>query len=123
MHEPGTTLEALINKEAFDKLPKDLQAIVLAATRVANADMLAEYTARNNAALESLINEHNVELRPYPKQVLTELQTLADEVVAEQAEVDAISKKVYDSYKSFRDQAVDWHAISEQAMLNARNPQ
>lgn len=122
-HEPGTTLEALINKEAFDKLPKDLQSIVLAATRVANADMLAEFTARNNAALESLVNEHNVDLRPYPKEVLTQLQTLADEVVAEQAEVDEISKKVYDSYKNFRDQAIDWHAISEQSMLNARNPQ
>ncbi|CZF84642.1 MULTISPECIES: TRAP transporter substrate-binding protein [Grimontia] len=122
-HEPGTTLEALINKQAFEKLPKDLQTIVLAATRVANADMLAEFTARNNAALESLVNEHKVELRPYPQEVLTQLQAVADEVVAEQAAVDEVSKKVYDSYKSFRDQAIDWHAISEQAMLNARNPQ
>ena len=27
-HEPGTTLEAIVNKQAFDALPKDLQSIV-----------------------------------------------------------------------------------------------
>ena len=27
-HEPGPTLECMINKEAFDALPADLQAIV-----------------------------------------------------------------------------------------------
>ncbi|RXJ73887.1 ABC transporter substrate-binding protein [Veronia nyctiphanis] len=122
-HEPGTTLEALINKKAFEALPKDLQAIVLAATKVANVSMLAEFTARNNAALKTLVNEHNVQLKPYPKEVLSELQALADTVVAEEANADEISKKVYESYKAFRTEAIDWHAISEQAMLNARNPQ
>ncbi|PSU45019.1 ABC transporter substrate-binding protein [Photobacterium frigidiphilum] len=122
-HEPGTTLEALINKKAFDKLPKDLQAIVLNATKVANSNMLAEYTARNNAALQSLITDHKVKLLPYPAEVLSQLKTLSDEVVAEEAQKDEMSKKVYASYIAFRDQAVDWHAVSEQAYLNARNPE
>ncbi len=122
-HEPGTTLEALINKKAFDKLPADLQAIVLAATKVANSDMLAEYTARNNAALETLVNKHKVQLKPYPAEVLAQLKALADDVVAEEAQGDEMSKKVYDSYIAFREQATEWHEVSEQAMLNARNPQ
>ncbi|MCW8329726.1 TRAP transporter substrate-binding protein DctP [Photobacterium sp. SDRW27] len=122
-HEPGTTLEALVNKKAFEKLPKDLQAIVLNATRVANANMLAEYTARNNAALGRLVKEHKVDLRPYPAEVLEQLKALSEQVVEEEAQKDAMSKKVYASYKAFRDQAVDWHELSEQSYLNARNPQ
>ncbi|MGF1756602.1 TRAP transporter substrate-binding protein [Photobacterium sagamiensis] len=122
-HEPGTTLEALINKKAFDKLSQDLQSIVLNATRVANANMLAEYTARNNAALERLLSEHKIKLLPFPPEVLEQLRELSEQIVAEEAKKDAISQRVYVSYMKFRDQAFDWHSVSEQAFMNARNPQ
>ena len=42
-HEPGTTLEAIVNRDAFEALPADLQSIVLNAARVANIDMLAGF--------------------------------------------------------------------------------
>ncbi len=119
-HEPGTTLEAIINKKAFENLPKDLQSIVLNACKVVNQDMLADYTARNNAALEALINKHKVDLRAFPDDVLKKLQELSVEVVREIAARDPFSKKVYESFKQFRDQAVAWHEISEQAYLRAR---
>src|SRR5690606_15919820 len=65
-HEPGTVLECFINKKAFESLPDDLQAIVLNAARVANHNMQLEYVARDNAALETLLNEHKVDLRRLP---------------------------------------------------------
>lgn len=119
-HEPGTTLECFVNKKAFEALPKDLQSIVLNASRVANQDMLAEYTARNNQALATLVNKHKVDLRRFPDDVLNKLRTLSDEVVAEVAAKDKLSKKVFDSYRTFREQAIAWHDISERAYLNAR---
>lgn len=119
-HEPGTTLECFVSKKAFDELPADLQSIVINASRVANQDMLAEYTARNNQALKTLVEEHNVDLRKFPDEVLTKLKELSDEVVAEVAGKDPMSKKVYDSFVSFRDQAKAWHDISERAYMNAR---
>ncbi len=121
-HEPGTTLESFINKEAFEALPADLQEIVRAACRIANQDMLADFTAKNNNALEQLVNEHNVDLRPYPDEVLAKLRELSDQVVAEEAAKDPMTQKVYDSFIQFRDQAIKWHEVSEQAYLNARNP-
>ena len=120
-HEPGTTLEGLVNKKALMSLPKDLQIIVLNACRVANQDMLADFTARNNDALATLVNHHKVNLKKFPDEVLNKLRKLSDEVVAEIAAEDPFSKKVYESFKSFRDKAVSWHAISEQAYLNARS--
>ncbi|MFP4611257.1 MAG: TRAP transporter substrate-binding protein [Thiohalophilus sp.] len=119
-HEPGTTLEAMINKEAFEELPKDLQSIVRNACKVVNLDMLSEYTARNNQALKTLVEKHKVDLRRYPDDVLKKLRDLSDEVVAEVAEKDKMSKKVYESFRKFRDQAMEWHRISEQTYMAAR---
>ncbi|HHH42881.1 MAG TPA: ABC transporter substrate-binding protein [Gammaproteobacteria bacterium] len=119
-HEPGTTLEAIVNRKAFDALPEELQIIVQNAARVANQDMLAEYIARNNQALQTLVNEHGVELRKLPDSVLDRLRELSDQVVAEIADQDALSQRVYTSYRDFRAQVIQWHNISERAYLNAR---
>jgi TRAP-type mannitol/chloroaromatic compound transport system substrate-binding protein len=88
--------------------------------RVVNEDMLAEFTARNNAALQTLINEHNVDVREFPKAVLDKLRVLSEKVVAEIADQDAMAAKVYESYRSFRKQVFAWHDISERAYLNVR---
>ncbi len=120
-HEPGSTLETLINRKAFEKLPKDLQSIVLQACRIVNQDMLAEYTARNNAALHSLVNEHHVDVRKLPDDVLRRLRQLSEQVVAGLAEHDGAAKQIYASYRRFRDQVLPWHDISERAFLNARS--
>jgi len=119
-HEPGTTLECMVNKQAFETLPKELQTIVRSATRVANQDMLAEYNARNNQALKTLVDEHHVELRPLPDEVLQHLKTLSDEVVGEVAAKDEQSKRVYEAFQAFREQVMAWDNISERAYLNAR---
>jgi len=119
-HEPGPTLEAIVNKKAFDALPKDLQSIVRNAALVVNNDMLAEYTARNNAALNTLVNKHKVDVRKYPDDVLKKLSGLSDSVVAEIANKDKMSKEIFTSYKKFRDNVVAYHKISEQAYLTAR---
>jgi len=119
-HEPGTTLEAIINKQAYEALPADLQAVVTAACRIANSDMVDEYTANNNAALHELVNKHKVELRRLPDDVLIKLKQISDEVVHEVAKKSDLGQKVFASYSKFRDQAHDWHNISERAYLNAR---
>jgi TRAP-type mannitol/chloroaromatic compound transport system substrate-binding protein len=119
-HEPGTTMECLVNKAAYDALPADLQSIVSNACRVLNGVMLAEYTARNNTALQTLINDHGVELREFPGDVLNKLLALSEEVVAEIADRDPLAAEVFQSYRSFQRQVMAWHDISERAYLNVR---
>ena len=120
-HEPGSMMELTVNKPAFESLPKDLQVIVTTAAKAINADMLAEYTARNNAALTELVEKHGVDLRALPTDVLNKLRDLSKEVVAEVAAQDPASQKVYDSYIKYRDSVVKYHSISEQAFINARD--
>lgn len=120
-HEPGPTLEFTVNKTAFESLPEDLQQIVRTAARAVNQDMLDEYTARNNAALTQLLEQHKVQLKPLPEKVLKHLRKISDEVVAEFAAKDPEAKAVYESYKNFADQVKQYHHVSEQAYINARD--
>ena len=119
-HEPGTTLETIINKKAYDALPADLQSIVKTAAKAVNMDMLSEYTARNNQALQTLVNDHKVQLRRFPDEVMKKLKQYSDEIINELAAKNPFSKKVHDSFGKFRDQVVAWHDISERAFLNSR---
>ncbi|WP_136254841.1 TRAP transporter substrate-binding protein [Onishia niordana] len=122
-HEPTVMFEAIVNEEAMASLPDDLQAILRTAIRDVNADMLDEYTARNNDALETLVNEHDVQLRRLPDDVLARAKELSSDVVEELSESSDMAKKIYDSYTSFQEKVVNYHAISEQAYYNARNPE
>ena len=120
-HEPGSTMEAIINKKAYSELPEDLQKIVLMACKAANMDMISEYMARNNQALDVLVNKHKVNVLQLPDTVLKKLQSISDEVVAEFAEKDPLTQKIHKSFMQFRSQVMQWSAISEQAFLKARN--
>ncbi len=120
-HEPGSMMEFTVNKDAFESLPKDLQAIVKVASLATNQDMLDEYTARNNVALKELIEKHGVQMRAYPDDVLQKLKGLSHEVLEELAEKDPMSKKVYASFKSYLDKVTEYHKITEQAYMDARS--
>ncbi len=118
--EPGPTLETIVNKQAFEALPADLQAIVTQASRAMNQDMLDEYTARNNAALRELVEVHGVQLRRLPDDVY---QALADgyrEVLAKQVAADPFLAKVQQSVEKFYGSVRAYHNISERAYMNAR---
>lgn len=120
-HEPGTTLECMVNEEAFNELSDDLKSIVRSAMKVANIELLAEYTARNQIALQTLVEEHNVQLKEFPDSVLLELKKLSAEVIEEEIKKDQLSAKVWKSKKDFMDMVVKWTNISEAAFIRARN--
>lgn len=119
-HEPGTTLEAIINEKALKALPKDLQSIVNNACKIVNQEMSTEYTAKNNAALDVLVNKHKVDLRKLPDDVLNKLKGLSEEVVLELANKNPAAKKIYKSFDKFRSQVTTWHKISEKIYYNIR---
>jgi len=119
-HEPGSTLEIIINKDAYNSLPEDLKAIIKYAARASNQEMLDEYTARNNKALNELIEKHNIELKKIPDTVLVELKRITDEVMEDFIADDEMAQKVYKSYKEFKEQVINYHRISEKAYIDTR---
>jgi TRAP-type mannitol/chloroaromatic compound transport system substrate-binding protein len=120
-HEPGSMLELLINKDAWDSLPKHLQVIIETASKAINQDILDEYTARNNKALRELVDVHGVELRRLPDDVITEFKIIANEILEENASEDETVNKVYQSYLKFKNEVSEYHKVSEDAFVEARN--
>ncbi len=119
-HEPGPTLELIINKDAYAELPEHLQSIVATAARMANQDMLDEYTGRNNAALNELVTKHQVDVRRLPEEVLQQLKVIAEDMYAEMSAEDPVFKRVYEHYSAFQKGAAHYHKISEQAYYETR---
>ena len=119
-HEPGSTMEIIINKEAYNSLPDDLKAIIKYAAKSANQEMLDEYTARNNKALTELVEKHDVDLRKLPDNVLVELKKITDEVMEDFIKDDPMAQKVYKSYTEFKEQVINYHRISEKAYIDTR---
>ena len=119
--EPGATMEAIVNIDAWRRLPPDLQAIVETCCHALNDAMLAEYTARNALALDALVREHGADLRQLPDDVLVALRAAAEIVLDEAAGRDPLARRALDSMRAFRSRARGWAALSDEAYAAARS--
>ncbi len=119
-HEPNTTGEVLVNKKVWGSLSKEHQEIIEVAVQAEALREYAEFYWGNSTSLEVLLTKHKVELRKFSDELLSAIGKVSGEVVAEVGHKDAFTTKVYDSFISFRKQAIAWTRIGEQGFMNAR---
>ncbi len=119
-HEPGTALSAGMNLKVWEGLSAEHKAIVTSAMAAENSYMFAEFNARNNDALNTLKEKHNVQVRKFSDSILQSIGEISGQVVAEAGASDAISKKVYESFIKFRKNSIAWSKLSDLAYQNAR---
>jgi len=119
--EPGPGLETIVNAEAWASLPPDLQAIVENVCQAITTDMIADYGYNNAMALQELMNDPDVEVRPFPDDVLALLKSITLEIVDEMSANDPMAAKIQKSYYDFLDKSVQNMRISEQAFLATRS--
>ncbi len=119
-HEPGSTLSCGMNLDVWNSLSKDHQAIVSGACQAENNRMFSEYNAKNSDSLDTLINEHGVQLRRQSDDILRAIGQASDEVLAEVGATDDISKRIYANFMDFRKKAMGWTSLSETAYTAAR---
>jgi len=118
-HEAGGHIELLFNKDAWESLPEDFQAIVRAVSAEVAAWSLATLDSKNSEYLEKLKGNSKVELKVLPKPVVSHLKRLTGEVLKETADNDAQFKKVLSSYQAFQGRVHEWFTIGEQAYMDA----
>ena len=116
-HEPGPTIECIINKKKYNMLPKDLKLIIDIACKAVNIDMLSDYTAKNNMALQFLKSE-NIKILKFPDEVLARLKEITEVILTEISQTDDITQEVYNSYMKFKEDVSPWTNISDKAFLN-----
>ena len=117
-HEPGPSLECIINKDAYNNLSKQHQSIIDIACKAANIDMISDYMSKNYQALE-FFQKEKVQIKQFPKEVLSKLNSISKEVLLELSKKDNLTKQVYDSYMNFLESVRPWTLISEDGYLNS----
>lgn len=119
-HEPGTSLGIGFNKDIWESFTAAERSIITSAAQAEQCYLLAEYNVQNARALETLVNEHDVKVMPFPDDLLEELGRLSKQVLDEISVEDPLTTRVYESFKASMGRTSKWGDISEQAYLMAR---
>jgi len=105
----------------YETLPEDLQEIVRTACLRVNDWLLYTLEYQNALFLEKIKKETEVEIRNFPPEVLQSLREAAATEIELIANKDAISKKIYTSYKAFRQRINPWSEVSERIYYSGIN--
>jgi TRAP-type mannitol/chloroaromatic compound transport system substrate-binding protein len=110
--EGGTQISFYVNIAQWSQLPKSYQAILQAACAEANVNMQAKYDVQNLPALRRLV-AGGAQLRPFSHEILEACWKAAEEVYAETSAKNPTFKKVYDTWRPFRDNLDTWFSVAE----------
>jgi len=119
-HEPATILDSFYDLKEWEALDDDLKVIVNHAAANTNLMVLSRFQAANNVALQTLINEHNVNLAPYSDELIQAIGERAATVIPELAQKSSDATELYNSLVSFRETMVEWSQISEGNFMSKR---
>ena len=118
--EPGAEVQFLINQKAWDKLPKDLQAILRIAMRTAAYDMYIQNYDESGVAWDRMKEDYpDVTHKTFPPEVIEAMREATNKLLAEAAEKDELAKEIIDSHFDYLKQVRQWTNISDKAYLNS----
>ena len=115
--EGGPQVSTYVNLKQWASLPKEYQAILESACADAHVEMQAKYDVRNPASLKRLVGG-GVQLHAFPNEVLAAGYKVATELYEEIAAKNPKFKKVYDAWKKFQQDELQWFAVAENRFDN-----
>ena len=110
--EGGPQLSVYVNMNEWAKLPKEYQSILETACWEAHIYMQARYDAKNPEALKRLVAS-GTKLQPFSNDIMAACYKAAQELYAETAAKNPKFAKVYEAWKKFRDEQIEWFSICE----------
>jgi TRAP-type mannitol/chloroaromatic compound transport system substrate-binding protein len=115
--ESNSMYSFYVNLKEWEKLPKEYQAAIEAASYEANLDMMAKYDSKNVPALQRLV-KNGVKLHQFSTEILKAAQKAAYELYEDEATKNPAWKKIYEPWKKFRAEQFLWHRVQEFAYEN-----
>jgi len=119
-HEPGASLSVGVNLDIWNNLTSSEQKMISYAAQHANNTSLGEYTFENARALDTLKREHGISPRFFNQEIMVEIGRVCEDVVNELGTSDPQTRRIYESYKSARDQYAKWTEMSDGRYITAR---
>jgi TRAP-type mannitol/chloroaromatic compound transport system substrate-binding protein len=119
-HEPGTNMTLGINKTLWDGLTPSERALIEAAAQAEVTRSLAQFNLENVQALKRLRDDKRIKITRFNDELIKVFGKLSKEVLADVAAKDPLTRRVYDSYVTFRAGVMDWGELSETGYRDTR---
>jgi TRAP-type mannitol/chloroaromatic compound transport system substrate-binding protein len=115
--EGSAALSLYVGLKAYEALPAIYKEAIAAAAGEITMRSVAKYDAQNPRALRELVAS-GTKFLPFPQPVLEACFNSANELYAETVAKNPKFKKVYDSWKAFRNEEVLWFRVVENTFDN-----
>jgi TRAP-type mannitol/chloroaromatic compound transport system substrate-binding protein len=117
-HEPATELQYLVNQRAYNKLPKDLQEILVTAMKLSAYDMYIQNYDMSATAWEKMKKDYpNIKVETFPKPIMDAMKKANKELRVEIVKGHPLLKEVLDSQEAYKKKAREWTKMSDYLYL------
>ena len=113
--EPGTALEVQIPLSLWNDLPPEFQAAVENAAAYANINTIATYDVLNPVDLQKV--KEFADIREFSPELMNAFKVETENVLDGIAADDSTFATILESWRTFRDGIVEWHALAERSYL------
>jgi TRAP-type mannitol/chloroaromatic compound transport system substrate-binding protein len=120
LQEPGAVLACGINKRKWDGLSREHREILRSVARDTYLWSIGEFTWRNAEFLGILKRDHNIEIRPYPDDVLKAAAKISRDIWAEAGSTDALGRRIYENWLTAFRQMRPWMEDVESRYVSLR---
>jgi len=120
-HEPATILDCSIDMFEWEKLDDATKELITVASKAVNMEVLSFFQAVNDSSYQKLINEHGVQMRQLPDDVMNALGQRAGEVCSSIAAEDPVSQALFSHIVEFRSSILRWTNTSEKEYMRVRS--
>ncbi len=107
-HEPSSIVDLMINLDVWNGLSEHHKAVLEVACGNSVRENLAKGEALQPPALQRMRDQHGVQIKYWPPEILDAFRKAWQEVAEEESKKNANFKKVYASYSKFREEFKLW---------------
>jgi TRAP-type mannitol/chloroaromatic compound transport system substrate-binding protein len=120
IHEPGHTLELLVNPSMWARLKPTEQEIIRSAAWIEYLDTQSQFAAENARQMKTLGKVKGLQLLRLPNDVIQAFRRAAPQVIQSAVEKDPLARRIHDSYTAHLREALRWAELSDRAYWQAR---
>jgi TRAP-type mannitol/chloroaromatic compound transport system substrate-binding protein len=117
-HEPASELQFMVNRKAFDELPKHLQEILVTAMKAEALDSYAHMFNDNAVNFAAIRTEYpEVKVKTFSPEILDAMKEVNSRLLEETAAKDPLFKEILDSQRAYQANVRAWSIISDYAYM------
>jgi TRAP-type mannitol/chloroaromatic compound transport system substrate-binding protein len=117
-HEPASEMQFIINSKKFEKLPADLQKILVVAMRVSAYDMYIQNYDMNANAWQKMKEEYpNIQVKTFSKDIMDAMKKANQELRTQVSNESPLLKEILDSQDAYMKKVREWTKMSDYLYL------